>query len=256
MKTRAKTKLILAVDAGGQSDPTAVVGGCHLPSGKFGVTVCEIIPVGLSFEQQVSLLLHIFDATTPLLIPVDVTGPGRGLGQLLQDPRHTDHHSKTVRDVTITSGRQPKLEGRSDWTIPKATVVSAVGSALVDIQIPNSLNNRDTLQEQLQNFKSRTNSLGTTKYGSNARNDDLVTALGMAIVISQLKGAKTGGRLLAPDDTPIVGGQPNPYTNPEEEYRKNLRWGKKNNTIVSIYSTDLNGGDEDSDFRGRGWPDR
>lgn len=253
--------LICAIDVGGQKDPSTIAVVQLDKKARLWVLALEQIPLGLSFEQQVPVIVHYLEQISPALIAIDATGTGRGLSELLTNPERVGKEiARKVRPVIWTSGQKENLKDAKQWTIPKHKAVTSAAIAMIDLQFAEGVNpqNKAEFFSQIQKFQAKQNATSVT-YGSDSVHDDWVMSFALASFVAGKKGGRSGSigspvKAMFATDTAVQ----------DVREQRPEGWGKRRG-LTGIYSVDIasarafqqpQNGDGSWNITGRGWPDR
>lgn len=197
----ASPPIVIGVDFGKQSDPTAicVVEALKVdrpplrPEWHFEVRHMERLPLGtnyLAVGQRVAEVVRNIEArpvpanvSPPRIhLIVDATGVGIGAVDIVRDAMHGSRARLTA--ATFTHGET--LNRKRTWTVGKAYLVKRLQMLFQSQRIKLPANHPEALAmaNELKNYELKQDPDGDLKFGAFkvGTHDDLVTALGLAVL--------------------------------------------------------------------------
>jgi hypothetical protein len=196
--------VIVGVDFGKQSDPTAVTVAearkfdrpSLKPEWHFEIRHMERLPTGtnyLAVGQRVADIVRGIEARPipsnyeppRLTLIVDATGVGIGAVDIVRDAIHGSRARLTA--ATFTHGNTLNRKSQREWTVGKEHLVKRLQMLFQTdrIHLPPDHPEATAMARELQDYELRSDPDGDLKFGAFkvGTHDDLVTSLGLATLI-------------------------------------------------------------------------
>ena len=186
---RSEKRLIVGVDIGQASDPTAVcVLECYAEREDpteplkhyFDVRHLQRLPLGMSYPAMVTDIGMMMQRP-PLRgaeLVIDETGVGRAVGDIF-----ATKGLKPIR-VTITAGNEESLAGTRRYSVPKQVLVTNVDARLHtgELRFAKGLREAPAMEAELKDFRRHVSEAGRYSFAAReGRHDDLVLAVAIAL---------------------------------------------------------------------------